>query len=630
MNRRRVHFIDFETWPTAPGLKAPPIVCMSWKSDGDAASSLALWHDAKPILIGMLRQAARGEAVVVSHFIGFDASCAIADNDLELGRLIWAALAADGVECTMEREKLLDIEKGEFRKSKGKSPYSLDSIAQRRLGMPPMDKGADSWRMRYKELAGTPIELWPERARVYALNDSDVGKAVYDDQEREMYARRRHPPTRYIDARMSVALYLTGAWGTRVDKQRATALLNDLRAKMAQLRQRLIAAGLMRYKESTLPLFSSIVVPTTKDEAAIRAAVESTWPRALGDVPRTDATSRHPRGQIKTDKDTIDMCTHPALQALVTHNKLEKTATTYVEAMVEAAGDTIHAGYNALVSSGRTSSYGFNMQNLPRKAGIRECMVARPGRVIAASDFSSQEVRTLAEQQEAILGRSRLAAMFRRDPKYDPHTDFAGFTGGKRQHAKIAVFGIPGGMGVKGLIRYAKGYDVHWSPEFAAQIKKQYLTWIPEMDDYFAWVRNVVGNDRGDLVMPQSGMMMGGVKYTEACNRLFQTLAAHASKDAHFQVVRRCFDDTLGSPLIGSRPWAFIHDEPIVECPEEATDEVCPEMERVMVEAMQPWVPHVPCLASATAQRRWSKDGEHTYDTRGRIVPWDDTTHAAA
>ncbi len=616
---KRARFIDFETHRFAPHLTAPPIVCMSWKSEGDDEARLGLWPECAPVLERFLREAARGEAVIVGHKIGYDMSCLLADDDPDLCALMWRAYVADGIECTRVREKLLDIHDGTLLQgTKTYFPYSLEQICRRKFAIA-MDKGSDSWRLRYGELDGVPIDQWPDRPVAYAKDDSGHGLRVYLEQRRRAASVGYTIPTQHLETRASFALTLTGAWGVTTDIPRARALRVDIDRQMGELRQRLVDADFLVPKNPTLSMFFEDEFK--KSDANIRAAVEATWPQGLGDVPRT------PANNIKKDKNTIDLCTHPALQALIEYNALEKTGSTYVDALIQAV---IHCSYNELVSSMRTSCSRINIQNQPRLPGVRECFVARPGRVLSACDFDSQEMRFLAQAQLNIVGRSVLASKYQENVAFDPHQYFADGTGGERQHAKIADFGIPGGMGVKGLMVYAKGYGQTWTPEFAAGIRKQYFEWWPEMNGFFSFVRNLVGPAScGNLTIPQSGAVMGAVGYCDAANRLFQTPAAHASKAAHFEIVRRCYDPSMRSPLLASRPWAFVHDEVIVETPEYAIDAVAPEMERVMVDAMQPWVPDVPCSASATAMRRWSKKAKHTTDKHGRIVPWDEKKEAA-
>lgn len=576
---------------------APPIVCMSWQTVGEADAHVEIWENAKPVLEGMLLEAVGGKAVIVGHNVAYDFTCVLADGDERLTWLVWLAYEAGGVECTMVREKLLDIARSGLRG--GKSPYSLASLVERHFKMS-LDKTA--WRMDYAELDGVPVADWPEGARRYALDDARQGLYLYLDQE-----RRGRLPTQHLEARASFALQLMSAWGVTTDRPHVRRLKAELEEKMLELRVELVGGGLMSVKRDGATYSKSL--------KAIRSLVEEDYRRRGLRTPTTE------KGSTSTSAETIESCAEPALRALVEYTSFEKTLSTYV---AKLDVEVINARFNVLVNSGRTSCGSPNLQNQPRHPGVRECFVARPGRVLIACDYSSQEMRTLAQAQYSLVGKSRLGDAYRADVNFDPHKAFADATGGERQHAKIANFGIPGGMGPGGLVRYAKGYGQEWSLEFAKKIRDEYFETWPEMRDFFSYVSSVVGvGGVGDLTIPQSGMVCGVVGYCDCANRLFQTLAAHASKTALFDVVRRCYDRALRSPLLGSRPWNFVHDEIIVETPGFATHEAALELERVMVEAMELWTPDVPPAAEATAMRRWSKRAKRVV-VDGRIVPWGD------
>lgn len=620
---KRVHFIDFETHLFAPGLQAPPIVCMSWMTTGDHEAGLALWIHARIVLMGMLQEAIDGTAIVVAHRMSYDAICALADDDDNLSYLVWAAYAADGIECTRVREKLLDIADGVLLRSKGKNdyPYSLGQIIERKRGIA-LDKGADGWRLRYAELDGVPIDQWPERAVHYAKDDARQGLWLYEEQDQRARTMRYEMPTQHLESRADLALQLCQAWGVRTDGPRVEALWRDTEETMRSLIGDLIAGGLFREKQTTLDLFGGDSTPeTSRNMKEIRRRVEETWPADMGPVPRTKKTKA-----VATDKDTIDLCRDPLLQSYLKYGALEKTGSTYVRKLFDGIHQPIHAGYNSLVESARTACYGPNLQNQPRMPGVRECFITRKGNVFVMCDFNSQEMRTLAQCCLDIVGRSKLAERYQIDPHFDPHQHFADETGGERQHTKIANFGIPGGMGVPGLVRYAKGYGQTWTRDFAAGIRNKYFQWLPEMNGYFSHVGSVVGPAScGNQVIPRSGFKRGGVGYTVASNGFFSTLAAHASKTALFDITRRCYDPSMQSVLIGSRPWVFIHDEVGVETvdDQEVIDAVALEMERVMVAAMQPWTPDIPCLASATPARRWSHHAKRI-ERDGHLIPWEE------
>lgn len=160
----------------------------------------------------------------------------------------------------------------------------------------------------------------------------------------------------------------------------------------------------------------------------------------------------------------------------------------------------IHPKYSTLVRTGRTSCSGPNIQQLPREGGFREMVVASPGHVLLTVDFSAIELRTLAAVCEKTFGFSHLAEVFRK--RVDPHSFTAAEFGDMsletflqlpkherkplRQKAKALNFGIPGGLGAKSLVAYAKqSYGVDMSLEEAENFRQKLVSKVyPEMELY--------------------------------------------------------------------------------------------------------------------------------------------------
>ena len=637
--QKRLIYIDLETHLFGPGNMAPKPVCMSFDA-GEGGHLVPWWTgEAEEILKECLRSAARGEVVLAAHKASYDFSC-ILNHASHLGPLIFAAYAADGITCSRTREKLLDIAEGKLRGSyndQGEwidSDYRLNVLSQRYFDFE-MDKGADGYRTRYSELDGVPIEQWPQRAIDYAIEDAVYGRKLILHQKDRAAGLGYSMPTEFLEARACFSLQLMQCWGIHTDGPKVHALWEKTEARMLELRRLLLDAELMvpkRKKDATalakygLEGNSPEEILFRKDMKAIRDRIEGYWPEGIGPIPRSPKTQ-----QLKTGKDILEMCDHPGLQGLIEFNSLQKSGSTYVKKMFEGIEHPIHANFDVLgASSSRTSCRGPNLQNQPRLPGVRECFITRQGRVFLACDFNSQEMRTLAQTCLDIVGKSKLAERYQKNPNFDPHQDFADSHGGERQHCKIANFGIPGGMGAGGLMRYAKGYGETWTHRFATEIRKSYFLQWPEMNDYFRHVRSLVGDANfGYMTIPQSGFKRGGVGYTDCANGYFQGLAAAASKNALFEVVRRCYDVTMNSWLYQSRPVLFIHDEVVTETPEEVGHEAAMEMERVMAEGMAKYVPDVPPMAEATLMTYWSKKAKRVFDN-GRLVAWNGQQKAAA
>ena len=84
---------------------------------------------------------------------------------------------------------------------------------------------------------------------------------------------------------------------------------------------------------------------------------------------------------------------------------------------------------------------------------------------------------------------------------------------------------------------------------------------------------------------------------------------------------RLCYNDP-SSYLFGCRVVNFVHDEIIIEAPEEKTHTAALVLQETMIEVFNRWTPDVPVRATPVAMRRWSKDATPTHNSKGILIPW--------
>ncbi len=180
--------------------------------------------------------------------------------------------------------------------------------------------------------------------------------------------------------------------------------------------------------------------------------------------------------------------------------------STQVKFFGQLGSEILHPRYTILVRSGRSTSSGPNVQQVPRKGGFREIFVPSPGHFLLAIDYSFIELRTFARVCESRYGRSVLADVIRagRDPHaftaavllcMDPDEFLALQQSDPkkfktwRQMAKPLNFGIPGGLGARSLVAYARrSYGVEMTVEQAAEFRKKmigevYPEWTTYLDE---------------------------------------------------------------------------------------------------------------------------------------------------
>jgi len=578
--------LDTETHRFAPGNMRPQVVCVSlaYEEGGRVESDLLRFKD--PNFTQAMDIYWPGADPIVGHNIAYDMGC-LAGSLPGLMPEVFRKYEAGEIVCTQLRERMLDIALGDNPKLRGW--YSLNGLTQRIMGQDRSAEkhGEDAWRLRYAELENTPVPMWPEAARTYALRDAEDLIPIFQNQSARAkalgYAGFEAESRR--QSAYDFALSLAGAYGMTPDPDRVQALLKELEGGRAEAEVLAKKAGIIRPNG-------------TRDLKLTRELVERTWV-GEGPVPTTD------KGAIKTAKDVLKDCDSEELQAYSRFVHLDKMISTYVTAL---SAPIVHPMFMALgAMSGRTSCRNPPIQNQPREGNIRECFIPRPGFKYVSVDFSTQELRCLAQTQLDLFGVSPLAAEYQKDPNFDAHQGLADQVGCTRQEAKAANFGFPGGLGVNTFVGYARNtYGVDMSEEHARNLRNAYLKrW--DMKRYFDYVDEHTKNDNGIYRDPRSGFMRGGCRYTSFANGGFQTPASQASKTAMFEVSKRCYAEPESS-LYGARPVAFIHDEILAEVPEDRAEEAVEEMKQAMVEAHMRWTPDVPAVAEGKVlEGAWEK-----------------------
>lgn len=629
---------DTETWVAVPGLQAPPIVCVSWATP-DHRTGL---YDRADGLQTAMRWLADGQTILVGQNIAYDMACLCA-ADPRFIPLVFDAYEAGRVRCTMVWQKQYEIARG--RVTKG-SRYDLGTLVSNWLGEDVEGKeGPDVWRMRYKELDGIPLYLWPHEAEEYARKDAHYALRVHMKQlDALQRTHRGFLPDVENQYRYAFVLQLIKCWGIRTDGDAVDELAKVLHDHVDKELVKLLEAGLFRFEGKRNP---KLVQNMQATRDLVIADLGSHAPRTPG-------------GEVSTSNETLEMCRNPALVLLRDITGDRKILNTYIPLLQRGVYSPLHPYWNVLVESGRTSCSDPNLQNQPRRKGVRECFRPRHGNVFFSDDYHTAELRSLAQVLHNAYGHSEMAAALRagRDLHLETAAAIIGVTYEQiladykstdparrkrakdaRQLAKAANFGLPGGLGAQTFVTYAAGpdYRVYLTLDQAKEIKEKWLGRFPEMRRYFNDIASEVNANGGSFVLtqPHSGRLRGGVGFCDGANSMFQGLTADGAKDALYHVVREMYDPTrrvngATSPLYGARCNAFIHDEIFGEAPEKQAAPAALRCATVMVERMNIAVPDVPNTVDPALMRRWSKAaGDPVFDARGNLIPYEDAQRAA-
>lgn len=630
---------DTETYPFAPGMMAPKLVCVSISGENLPAKVYAADAGAT-LLEGYL---AKPDHTLCGHNIAYDLAVLAAYRPSTMPAIL-NAYDRGNVFDTMIRCLLLALAKGfwEFdpRIRAPGSIASLKNMAMAYLGIEVAKE--DTWRLRYHELDGIPLAEWPAEAIEYSKRDAEITTqlrlAVTQPHCEELISQRDE----INQTRAAFAFHLASCWGMRTDLVTVDALDRKLTAAMdeelAALQSCPECSG--RNKESANP-----ECPVCQGEggwlvrangkgnlAAQRKAVSEAYAVTGDNPPETDGGKEGKNPQISVSELTLLSTDSEPLQALARYNKEKKESTTFLRVVKSGTKHPISPRVNILVRNGRCSYQNPNLQQLPRRAGVRECFIPRPGRAFVAVDYSVAEMRAMSQILLNMFGRSCMAEVFiqGKDPHITVASGILGWTyeavvadmkanpGGKGKHAretgKRANYGFMGGMGIDRFVLTCRKEAFPMDRGRAKELRDLWLQTYPEMAMYFRKVSDSteLGGGKFTLVQPISGRIRADVGYTDGCNSPFSGLVGDVAKRALYLVSRECYAKPQ-SPLYGSRVVCFVHDELLCEVPipkvHEASARICDRMKA----AAQTYAPDIPWIVDATAMDRWSKGAKATW-----------------
>jgi DNA polymerase-1 len=284
-----------------------------------------------------------------------------------------------------------------------------------------------------------------------------------------------------------------------------------------------------------------------------------------------------------TKGETLSRSEHPLAKALLEYRKTSKLVGTYGPNLLKFVEDGRIYGswWQNGAGTGRMASSSPNLQNLPPE--VRRYVKAPAGRVLVVADYSQIELRIAAK----IAGEERMLAAFANDE--DIHTVTArSLTGRKevtkqeRKLAKAVNFGLLYGMSPGGLRNYARAsYGLKMTKKEAERYWQHFFETYPGLR---AW------HDREYLQLKKHGSTetrtltgrrrTGVTKLTERLNSPVQGTGADGLKLA----LALLYERTGECP--GAVPILAVHDEVVVECPEEQAEEVKVWLVKAMVDGM--------------------------------------------
>lgn len=308
---------------------------------------------------------------------------------------------------------------------------------------------------------------------------------------------------------------------------------------------------------------------------------------------------------------------HPVVEDILEYRTLSKLKSTYCDGMLKVIGKDgrIHSKFNQVETrTGRISSTDPNLQNIPVRTDIgrelRKFFIAKKGFVLVDADYSQIELRVLAHASndknmiEAFKNNEDIHAI---TASQVFHIPYEMLTPLMRSRAKAVNFGI-----VYGISAFSLSKDIGVTVKEAREYINSYLSHYSGVDEYLkgivkraeecGYAETMFKRRRYLPELTSSNFNLRSFGKRVAMNMPIQGAAADIIKIAMIKVENRLEKENLKSKLI-----LQVHDELIVESPENEAEKVLELLKEEMESSVKL---RVPLIAESSIGKTW-------YDAKG-------------
>ncbi|KYF70805.1 hypothetical protein BE15_30305 [Sorangium cellulosum] len=446
---------------------------------------------------------------------------------------------------------------------KNKEAFSFERACERTLGGKRSRKNIDWWTEPSPELQDELAQEARDVLRLANIFQKDIA-----EEHLEAIAE--------LECKVLPIIAEMEVNGVPVDRGRWERIVNLWTAEAAELKKNLVAA---------------LGVQNVDSNDDVLAAL-----RRLGlQVERTNGEALAPYMHL------------PVVRQLIRYRRersfVAGAGEGVLRALKRSEDGRLHATINQIgATTGRMSAEQPNVLGLPRDKMIRRCITASPGKKLITGDYSTIELRVVADQ----TGDEQLKAVFRKNG--DPHRHTASLVMGvpeeqvteeQRRRAKPLNFGFSFAMGKDKLIAYArKNYGVELTIDEAEQFRQKFFQ---NYSGVAAWQKEIA-EQMPTKMRTKSGRISYYFDPDEEYNARLafpvQGTAADGMKQA--MVLLAPYIQRLGARMI-----LAVHDELLVEAPEEHAEEVKELMRNCMIAGMKKYVDSVPIVVEPKVMSRW-------------------------
>jgi DNA polymerase-1 len=308
-------------------------------------------------------------------------------------------------------------------------------------------------------------------------------------------------------------------------------------------------------------------------------------------------------GKTKVASTAVDVLedlalTHELPKLILEWRALMKLKGTYIDALpqlVHARTARVHTSFNqAVAATGRLSSSDPNLQNIPIRTDlgreIRRAFIADPGFVLISADYSQIELRVLAHMAE----EDALVDAFRRGEDIHDRTALKVFGPESgldkhelRRRAKIINYAL-----LYGKTAFTLARDIGVTPAVAQEFIDAYFGGFPRVRTFIdatiehartkGFVETMFGRRR---MVPELNSRNGQIRQGAermTVNFPIQGSAADILKKAMLRVDEALRADRAESKGHRARMILTVHDELLIESPEELATAVAEQVREAM------------------------------------------------
>lgn len=551
--------LDTETTSTDQMIASLVGISMSWK-EGTG------WYVPTPLPDGTSTEEVLGvlgpllqEKYLVGHNLKYDI-VVLARHGLRLSRPLFDTMVAHYLVSPEE-------------------PHGLDSVAQKYLNY---------INIPISTLIGTGKQQLSMRdvplddAGIYACEDADISLRLYSIFRKELesagllsIAEKMEFPLIYVLADMEMT-------GITVDPVILSEISESLTVQLGRIEAEIYRAAGREFNIGSTQQLSEILF----DRLGLRV------------VGKTS------KGKAST-KETVlsELCAdHPLPCLVLDWREVTKLKSTYVDSLgtlIHPETGRIHTNFNQVIAAtGRLSSYGPNLQNIPVRTElgreIRKAFVPERGWKLLSADYVQIELRILASMSEDTAMQEAFSK------GEDIHTATAArvfgvpldqVTRDQRRKAKEVNYGIPYGVSAWGLAQRLR------APVKEAQdLIDQYMRSYPRITQFLSkliedasekgYAETMLGRRR---YIP--GLKARNHNERSAAERIAVNMPIQGTQADMIKIAMVRLRERMLRENIRSRMLLQVHDELIFEAPEEELDVLRTMLREEMTGALKLRVP---------------------------------------